>query len=78
VTEEQIELLAIRAARGDDIAKWPPRYCKDQKSYWRKFVLDIAALVGEAEFRRGYDKARAEYQEQEMARARRARRSLLG
>lgn len=78
MTEEQIELLAIRAARGDDIAKWPSRYCKDQKAYWRQFVCDIAALIGEAEFKRGYDKARAEYQEQESARIRRARRNMMG
>jgi hypothetical protein len=78
VNPEQIETFAIRAARGDDVKKWPARFSADQKKYWREFVVELAKLIGEAEFARGYAKCQEDHAEFEQARQSRSLRRMLG
>ena len=78
MTEEQIETFAIRAARGDDIRKWPSRFSADQKNYWRDFVKHLAALIGDAKFAEGYAKCQEDHAAFEQARQSRSLRRMLG
>ncbi len=45
LSDEQIELFAIRAAKGNNGGKWSEHYTDDQKDYWRRFVRDLAGSI---------------------------------
>lgn len=51
MTDEDIEALAIRAAKGNNGGEWATHYTEEQKAYWRQFVVDIVGAV----WRDGYD-----------------------
>ena len=78
MNDEQIELFAIRARRGDDVPTWPKGATADQKKYWRDFVVALAAQIGEAEFARGYAKCQEDHAAFEQARQSRSLRRTLG
>lgn len=42
MTDEDIEALAIRAAKGNNGGEWATHYTEKQKAYWRQWVRDIA------------------------------------
>jgi hypothetical protein len=78
LTEEELERYAIRAARGDDVPKWPAKFTKEQKTYWRNFVTDLAKMIGDAEFLRGYTACQKAHETAEQARQSRSLRRMLG
>lgn len=71
-----LEVLAIRAMRGDDTPAWPAKTPKDKKEYWRRLVLDIASVIEAEAFRKGYKKAQDEEAERIRMRDKRAIRNM--
>jgi hypothetical protein len=41
LTDEQIEELAIRCAKGNNGGEWATHYTEDQKNFWRGFVRGL-------------------------------------
>lgn len=76
MNEKQIEKFALHAARGDSVEKWPRGFNEDQKKFWRQFVVDLAAAIGDSKYQQGYKVAQMEHAEHEKARIRRAQRHM--
>lgn len=55
MTDEEIEALAIRAAKGNNGGEWATHYTDEQKAYWRQFVTDLGAQFYEAGRQAGID-----------------------
>jgi hypothetical protein len=61
MTDEEIEALAIRAAKGNNGGEWLKRpdgtqhYTEAQKDYWRQWVRDMGAKAYAAGFKAGYE-----------------------
>lgn len=45
MTPDRIEVLAIRAALGNNGGTWAEHYTEDQKEHWRQWVRDMAAAM---------------------------------
>ena len=45
MTDEQLEALAIRAAKGNNGGEWATHYHETHKENWRQFVRDLVAIV---------------------------------
>ena len=45
LSDEQVELFAIRAAKGNNGGEWSSHYTEEQKDYWRRFVRDLAGTI---------------------------------
>lgn len=45
MSQEQLEQLAIRAAKGNNGGEWSTHYTEEQREYWREFVRDIARAI---------------------------------
>lgn len=45
LSDEQVELFAIRAAKGNNGGNWSEHYTEEQKDYWRRFVRDLASTI---------------------------------
>ncbi len=57
MTDEEIEALAIRAAKGNNGGEWATHYTEGQKDYWRQFVRDLATEAFELGVKDGLNKA---------------------
>lgn len=57
MTDEDIEALAIRAAKGNNGGEWATHYTEKQKAYWRQWVKDIGQAVWQQGYEVGYDHA---------------------
>lgn len=51
MNDEEIEALAIRAAKGNNGGEWAKHYTEAQKDYWRQFVRDLVATARESSAR---------------------------
>lgn len=78
MNDDQLEAFAIRAARGDDVKKWPRGFSKDQRDYWRQFILDLERGIATIHFENGYKKAQEELAEQRRLMTKLAQRQLFG
>lgn len=47
LTDDQVEMFAIRAAKGNNGGEWATHYADEHKEYWRTFVRSIAATIEE-------------------------------
>ena len=47
LTDEQVELFAIRAAKGNNGGEWATHYADEHKEYWRSFVRDMALALSD-------------------------------
>lgn len=45
---DEMELLAIKAAQGNNGGTWADHYTDDHKAFWRSFVRELAAAEREA------------------------------
>lgn len=45
---DDLEALAIKAARGNNGGTWADHYTEDHKKFWRQFVRELAAAEREA------------------------------
>jgi len=75
MTDEEIEALAIRAAKGNNGGEWLKKpdgtqhYTEAQKDYWRQFVRDLAKEAYELGYERGVDEGIAIGEGRETMRA---------
>jgi hypothetical protein len=47
MTDEQIDIFARRAAKGNNGGDWAEHYTEDQKEFWRRFVRDMETTMRE-------------------------------
>lgn len=55
MTADEIEALAIRAAKGNNGGEWATHYTEEQKAYWRQWVRDMAMKAYAKGFEKGFE-----------------------
>ena len=48
LSDEQVELFAIRSAKGNNGGRWSEHYTEDQREHWRRFVRDLERTIDAA------------------------------
>lgn len=45
LSDEQVDLFAIRAAKGNNGGKWSEHYTEEQREFWRRFIRDLENTI---------------------------------
>jgi hypothetical protein len=45
LSDEQVEIFAVRAAKGNNGGRWAEHYTDAQKEFWRRFIWDIESTM---------------------------------
>ena len=45
LSEHQINIFAIRVAKGNNGGLWSEHYTEEQRAHWRRFVMDLANTI---------------------------------
>ncbi len=54
MTDEQVEVFAVRAALGNNGGYWNTHYTEKHKEYWRRFIRDLVKEI-EGICKEGFD-----------------------